>query len=62
MTSGAKEVHSKHPFFWAGYLLVDCEPPFEATAKEVAGEEKKEEDKVAGEEGEDKPDSKTDSP
>ncbi|HUE71362.1 MAG TPA: hypothetical protein VMP01_10800 [Pirellulaceae bacterium] len=51
MTSGAKELHADHPFFWAGYLLVDCEPPLGAAS------DPKVEDNVAGEaKGEEKPD------
>lgn len=32
MTTGAGEIKADHPFFWAGYLLVDCQPPAEAAA------------------------------
>ena len=47
MTSGAKEIKADQPFFWAGYLLVDCEPGEVAAppTKEPKAEEKKE-DKV----------------
>ena len=45
MTSGTKEVKADHPFFWAGYLLVDCEPGEAAVAPAPADEPKADEKK-----------------
>jgi tetratricopeptide (TPR) repeat protein len=42
MTSGAREIKADHPFFWAGYLLVDCEPREAAAAPAAADEPKAE--------------------
>lgn len=56
MPTAAKELKAQHPFFWAGYLLVDCEPAIPAEMPPVPGGDKlKEESKdAAPKEGEEK--------
>jgi hypothetical protein len=49
MTTGAKEVTAGHPFFWAGYLLVDRQPARGAEPAAKPDEEKPEGDKVDAE-------------
>jgi hypothetical protein len=52
MTSGTKELRPSHPFFWAGYLLVDCQPRADAAPAAEPKKDKegdKKEEKAAGE-------------
>ena len=45
MTTGAKELTARHPFFWAGYMLVDGQPAIAAEPAANPEEDKAEDDK-----------------
>ena len=44
-SSVPKAFTAEHPFFWAGYLLVDCQPPLLEGAKDDAPKDKEVDDK-----------------